>query len=202
MDFSSSLSIDAEFYWSFVFPVVIACSRVVDVILGTFRIVLVIQGRKFLATVFGFFEVLIWVMVAGQVMGQLDNFSYYIAWALGFAIGTFVGMSIEEKISLGSCIIRIIVKDNPSGLLDLLDSNKIYSTVVDARSRDDKDTIIIFSIIPRKRLKLVESLIESVSPNSMYTIENLRSVHQTSSFIQDDRQINFFRRFFPRGKSK
>ena len=138
-------NIDSELYWSVIFPVVIALSRVVDVIFGTFWIVLVIQGRKFLATIFGFFEVLIWVMVAGQVMGQLNNFSYYIAWALGFAIGTFIGMTIEEKISLGSGI---------------------------------------------------------TSPNSLYTIENVRSVYQANSFVQDDRQITFFRRVFPRGKSK
>lgn len=51
-------------------------------ILGTIRIVLVIQGRKLLATVFGFFEVLIWISVASQIMGQLGKVSYYFAWAL------------------------------------------------------------------------------------------------------------------------
>lgn len=196
------LNIDPELYWSLIFPVIIALSRVVDVVLGTFRIILVVQGKKIFATIFGFFEVLIWIMVAGQVMSQLDHFSYYLAWSIGFASGTYIGMTIEEKISLGTCIVRIIVKDCTDELLKLLDENKIYSTIVDARSRDDRSTTIIFSIIARKKLKFVEDLIDKTCPDAIYTVENVRSVYQGSMMVQDGKPIDFFRRAFPRGKSK
>lgn len=198
----SLLNIEPELYWSVIFPIIIALSRVVDVILGTFRIILVIQGRKLLATVFGFFEVLIWVMVAGQVMGELNNLSYYLAWSIGFAAGTYIGMTIEEKISLGTCLLRIIVKDSTENLLKLFAENNIYSTLLDARSRDDKTTTVIFSIVARKKLKSIEKIIEDTCPNAIYTVENVRSVRQGTIPTQDDRPINYYRRVFPRGKSK
>lgn len=203
MDFIPALlDADTELYWSVVFPVIIALSRIIDVILGTFRIILVIQGRKILATLFGFFEVLIWVMVAGQVMSQLNNFSYYLAWSGGFAAGTYIGMTIEEKISLGTCLLRIIVKDSTEKLLKLFSENNIFSTIVDARSRDDKTTTVIFSIVARKKLKFIEHLIEETCPNAIYTVENVRSVRHSNIPTRDDRPISFYRRVFPRGKSK
>jgi len=197
----SLLGLDPELYWSVIFPIIIALSRVVDVILGTFRIILVIQGRKLLATLFGFFEVLIWISVAGQVMSQLNNFSYYLAWAFGFAAGTFIGMSIEERISLGMCILRIIIRDCSEKLIALFYANDINTTVVEARGQDSERTIV-FSILPRKKLKFAEALIRESCPSAVYTIENIRSVHQGLRPCDDDKTSSYFRRVFPRGKSK
>ncbi|MBI2420212.1 MAG: hypothetical protein HYV28_20310, partial [Ignavibacteriales bacterium] len=42
-------------------PILIALMRICDVSIGTFRTILVVQGRKLYAGVAGFFEVLIWI---------------------------------------------------------------------------------------------------------------------------------------------
>ncbi|MCK7539176.1 MAG: DUF5698 domain-containing protein [Marinilabiliales bacterium] len=66
-------------------------ARIIDVSLGTLRIIFVTKGMKRVAPLVGFFEVLIWLMAISRIMQDLDNWACYIAYAAGFATGNFVG---------------------------------------------------------------------------------------------------------------
>ena len=46
------------FNW-LILPLLIFCARIVDVGIGTVRIILVARGQKYIAPVLGFFEVLV-----------------------------------------------------------------------------------------------------------------------------------------------
>jgi len=76
----------------------IVVGRIVDVSLGTLRTVMVVTGRRGMAFILGFCEVLIWITVVGQLIANLDHWTYYPAYALGFALGCFVGMTIERRL--------------------------------------------------------------------------------------------------------
>src|SRR5690625_6466611 len=89
-------------------PLFIYFSRIMDVSLGTLRIMFVSKGMKAKATICGFFEVPIWVIVVAQIFQNLDNWLFYLAFAAGFATGTLVGMFMEEKkIGRASCRERV-----------------------------------------------------------------------------------------------
>ena len=76
-----------DLYVFFLLPLLIFLARICDVTIGTMRIIMVSKGKKLLAPVLGFFEVLIWVMAIGKIMQNLSNPVCYIAYAGGFAIG-------------------------------------------------------------------------------------------------------------------
>ncbi len=89
-----------ETSWFFswiVVPFSIVITRVLDVSFGTLRIIYLAQRRKIIVPILGFVEVLIWFIVISQVMQNLTNPVYYIACALGFAIGNYIGTSLEEN---------------------------------------------------------------------------------------------------------
>jgi hypothetical protein len=74
--------------WRFIFPVpffawdsaiLIFLSRIMDVSLGTVRVIFVSRGMKYVAPIIGFFEVLIWILVIGQI-AELSNPICYIAY--------------------------------------------------------------------------------------------------------------------------
>ncbi|MCK5000444.1 MAG: hypothetical protein KAS23_12960, partial [Anaerohalosphaera sp.] len=100
------LLLSVDVYGWFVLPLLIFLARVVDVSMGTVRIVFVSRGFKFLAPVMGFFEVLIWILAISQIMQNLNNPACYVAYAGGFAMGNFVGMWIAEKLTLGVVLVR------------------------------------------------------------------------------------------------
>ena len=66
-------------------PLLIFLSRVVDVSIGTIRIIFISRQWKLISATLGFIEVLIWVVAIGQIMKNLDNTWVYIAYASGFS---------------------------------------------------------------------------------------------------------------------
>ena len=72
-------------------------ARVLDVSIGTIRTITVVCDYRLLATVLGFFDVLIWVATGGQVLPNLDQWYLVLGWAGGYATGNAVGIWIEGK---------------------------------------------------------------------------------------------------------
>jgi uncharacterized protein YebE (UPF0316 family) len=69
-----------QVYAWIILPGLIFLARAADVSLGTLRVVFVARGARRLAPLFGFFEVLIWILVIGQIVQNLDNAVCYIDW--------------------------------------------------------------------------------------------------------------------------
>jgi uncharacterized protein YebE (UPF0316 family) len=125
----------------------------------------------------GFFEVIIWLLTVGQIMQHLDNVLAYIAYGGGFATGNYIGMVIEEKLSIGTVIIRIVPRNNTSELIAYLRERNYGVTSVHAQgSRGEVD--IVFTIVKRKSIDEVVGIINQFNPNAFYTIEDVRSINE------------------------
>lgn len=187
----------------FVVPLLIMLSRVTDVSIGTMRVIFVSKGYKIFAAMCGFFEVLIWLIVITQIMKNLTNPLYYIAYATGFATGNYVGMFIEEKIALGNVLLRVITPNELYELTNLLRERKYGVTIVDAEGMTGT-VKILFSIIPRAELGSVLDVIQRVNPHAFYTIEDVRFVNEKNILYKTtsnrNRKPRFFRRSIRKGK--
>lgn len=167
-----------------ILPLLIFLSRVVDVSLGTIRIIFVSKGFKFLSLVIGFFEVLIWLVAINQIWGNLTNIWLYLAYAAGFATGNYVGIWLDEKISLGNVMIRIIIRKNSKKLINELKKNNYQMTILEGKSAsEEKGVHVIFSVIKRKELKKVFNIIRKVNPKAFYTVEDIRSTRKNEYMV-------------------
>ena len=102
-----------------ILPMLIFFARVLDCSIGTLRIIFIARSKKLLVPLLGFIEILIWLVAIRQIMENLTNVFYYIAYAGGFAMGNFVGICIEEKLAMGKLIFRIITQNNDNALVNL-----------------------------------------------------------------------------------
>ena len=100
-----------------VLPLIIFIARIFDVTLGTIRIIFVARGKRNLAPVLGFFEVLIWIVVISQLVQNLESFTAYIGYAAGFAAGNYVGMWLEDKLALGTYILSLITAEDTAEMI-------------------------------------------------------------------------------------
>ncbi|HBS87233.1 MAG: hypothetical protein A2W91_03365 [Bacteroidetes bacterium GWF2_38_335] len=158
-----------------ILPLLIFLARICDVTIGTLRIIFLSKGKKYIAPIMGFFEVLIWIMAMGQIMENLDNIVCYIAYAGGFATGNFIGMLIEEKLAMGIVGIRVITKKEAHDLVAKLREDGFGITVVDAEGATGQ-VAIIYTTIDRKDLPGVLNTIKEYNPNAFYTVEDHRFV--------------------------
>ncbi len=172
-----------EFNWFdvVILPLLIFVARIMDVSIGTVRIILVAKGYKKLAPIAGFFEILIWIIAITRIVDNLDNWICYIAYALGFATGNYIGMIIEERLALGYETVRIITKREANNLIQELREKGYGTTSVDAHGNLG-DVAVIYVIVSRKKLKQVIELIYKHNPKALYTIEDIRYVSKEVFF--------------------
>ena len=184
--FNQYLNEDTIWIYSYIIlPVLIFLARLTDVSLSTLRIVLVTMGKRNIAPLIGFVEAFIWLLAIGQIMQNLTNIMSYLAYAGGFATGTFVGMWIEQRLALGMVMVRIITGKNPDNLISKLKETNYRFTHLRAEGKYG-DVGVIFSIVKRKSLPKFLNLINTKNPNAFYTIENIRHVQDTEQIPTSD----------------
>lgn len=146
--------------------------RVVDVSIGTLRIVMLVRGRRWTAGALGFFESLTWVLAAGLVLSNLDSPFKVVAFALGFATGTILGSTIEKKLALGQAILRIVTSiDEPSVSQPLRDAG---FGVTEVNGEGLKGEVrIAFSVVRRREAREVLAMIQATNPKAFVTLENV-----------------------------
>lgn len=167
--------LDADLFRWVILPILIFLARILDVSIGTIRIVFVARGDRVLSPLLGFFEVLIWLLAIGQIMRNLSNLFCYVAYAGGFAAGTFIGLLIEQKLAIGVLLVRIITRREAGELVEGLRAAHYGVTVIPARG-EDGEVDVIYTVIPRRNLADVLGIIQRFNPKAFYSIENVQSV--------------------------
>ncbi|MGD8458500.1 MAG: DUF2179 domain-containing protein [Anaerolineales bacterium] len=191
-----NVDFDTVLYPYVLIPLLICAARVIDVTLGTLRIIFVSRGFLKLAPLVGFFEVLIWLLAIGQVMSNLTNFINYIAYATGFALGNYIGMSIERKLSLGVVVVQVITQSDASTLIELL-HEKGYGITSSEAEGALGPVHIIFSVIKRANLNEIVEIIKQYNPKAFFTVSDIRAVSGDPyplRYVSGHRRANFFRK--------
>jgi len=191
------LQIDPETVSMILIPLLIFFARIVDVSVGTLRIIFVSKGLKHLAASLGFLESLIWIIAITQVMQHMGNWITYVAFSLGFAAGNYFGVLLEERIAMGNLIIRVITRKDATALVRHLWDAGYGVTSVDACG-ETGPVKVIFSIVKRRNIEKIIRTIKEYNPNAFYTIEDVRFVKET--FLPPIQRRSLFTSFALRNK--
>ncbi len=185
-EFINSLGISSQLFDYLLMPLFIFLARVVDVSINTLRIMFVLNGKKSVAPILGFFEALIWLLAIGQIFQNLNNPMSYIAYAGGYAMGTFVGMSIEEKLALGRVLVRVITPVPLPNLLEYMKDNDFRFTSVGAEGRYGKVNLL-FTVMKRDVLPEFIKKVKASDSKAFYTIESVKKISEDDLNIMEDR---------------
>jgi len=184
-----------DVYAWIVIPLLIFSARVADVTLGTLRFIFISRGYRWLAPTVGFFEVTIWLVAIREVLVNLRNFVCVLAYGLGFAAGNFIGLWLEEKLSIGMVLVRLVLRHENNGLADFLRENNYGYTIMEGEGTREK-VKILFTIIKRKNLEHVLTAVSELAPNAFYTIESIRSAREGVYPLQEQSVFGkLFRKF-------
>ncbi|MGK7389238.1 MAG: DUF2179 domain-containing protein [Candidatus Cyclobacteriaceae bacterium M2_1C_046] len=164
-------------------PLFIFFARVLDVSINTIRIIYVLAGKKYMATILGFFESLIWLLAIRQIFEHLDNVYSYIAYPAGFACGILVGMKIEERIALGKVVVRIISSEDMGPFKEHLIANNMRFSLINSQGIKGPETIL-FTVVKREELSEVENIIKKDIPHAFYTVEGIKSASESGLLIE------------------
>ncbi len=167
-------------------PLMVFVARVIDVTLGTLRIIFVSRGHKYLAPLLGFVEVFIWIVAVSQIMRGVNSLVAYLAYAAGFAAGNYVGMWVEGRLAIGKLMLRTILPGDTQELADALHEAGFGVTRSEALGANGPVSIL-FTAINRKDMPVVVGIIHHRYPKAFLTVEELRST-EAGVFPQPIRQ--------------
>lgn len=151
-------------------PLLIFFARLCDVPIGTIRVIFVINGAKLTAAVLGFFEVIIWALAVGGVITYLREPIALVAYGGGFAMGTLIGMHVEQKLAVGWRMIRVVNPDPDVHVAEMMRESGYRVTSVPGRGQRGP-VEVAFLAIKRKDVPEALERIHEVAPGSFVTIE-------------------------------
>jgi uncharacterized protein YebE (UPF0316 family) len=156
--------------------------RIIDVSMAMLRMIVAVRGRRGLAAIIGFFEVLIWIVVVGQALQHVHSLPHLVGYAGGFAAGNYVGVWLEGRFAIGLNVVQAICRVHPeegdgSGgkvAAGALRDAGFAVTEIQGRGRES-DVEILNVVVPRRSVPRVLRLIGDNDPDAFVSVEEVRT---------------------------
>ena len=150
----------------------IIVARISDVTLDTVRTAAIIQGRRLFAAVLGFFEAVIYICVVAKVLLNMDHPVYALAYGIGFASGTYLGILIEQRLAFGQQVVSLFTRRGEE-LSKALEEAGYRVAEVQGHSREG-DLEILHVEIARKLTRNLVRNAAALDPNCFCVINDVR----------------------------
>ncbi len=152
--------------------------RIADVSLGTIRTITVVRGKSLLAALIGFFEVLIWFLIAREALNKAEGVWVAFAYAGGFAAGTFCGSLLTKRLIRDTVEMQIVTSgDNPE-IVAKIRAAGYAVTVLDVKASEyGGDKYLLIMEIDGKLLPDAKELIKSLDPRAFIVVHETKNVY-------------------------
>jgi len=154
------------------------CVRILDVSLGTTRTIVMVKGKSTLASVIGFFEVLIWFLVVKEALNtDINSIWIAISYAGGFATGTFIGGFLSNKFIKGNFGVQVILSKNDNKVVNTLRKEGYAVSVIDVKGQDEtNEKYMLFIEIDKRRFEHLKNLIKELDSKAFIVVNETRMV--------------------------
>ncbi|NLT95060.1 MAG: DUF2179 domain-containing protein [Clostridia bacterium] len=134
--------------------------------LNTIRLIMVIRGKKGIASTIAAMENFIYMMTfAYAIGGKTNNVISILIASGGYAVGVLTGSVIEKKLNMGHLVVQVIADGDLHNLVETLrrDNYAITNWKVSGMT-GDKDMLYI--LVKKKRYVDLELKIKELKPNA------------------------------------
>ncbi|MEG6520749.1 DUF2179 domain-containing protein [Desulfotomaculum sp. 1211_IL3151] len=152
-------------------------ARVADMSLDVLRLLMLMRGRKVVASLIGFVEVSIFIVALGQALsGGMDDPFKIIAYAGGFATGNFLGSLIEEWLAVGHLSMQVYPSSEKVEELCIRFRDQGFGVTTVCGCGRSGERTILFVLLKRSNLKIATGILDDVQPGIFFNISDARAV--------------------------
>ena len=157
---------------------IIAClevffGRLIDVGIGSIRTIYLVKQKNLIACVLAFIEILIWFLIARQVLTDKElNVFIILSYALGYALGTYIGGIINKYFVKGTLTAMVITSTDKRIMLEALRESNYGVTTIPL---EDKKFMLLVEF-KKKNLKRLKDTIKKVDRNAFIIINETLNV--------------------------
>ncbi|MDY0064688.1 MAG: DUF5698 domain-containing protein [Bacilli bacterium] len=137
-------------------------ARIIEVSMGTLRIILINKGYRKVGVILAFCEVMLWVFVASRVIaGITERPLKGIVYSLGFASGVYVGSRLESLIAFGKVLVQAITTpENGKAIADVLRNQGLGVTTLEGQGKDSSRLVIMVYTNRKGKEKIIQQIKE------------------------------------------
>lgn len=150
-------------------------AKIIETALATFRIIILNNNKKILASLLSSVIAIIWIISTSLIIINIkSSFIRIVFLSAGCFTGSYVGSYIEEKIAFGYIMSIVVTKNKYSDLIiNKLIENNIYVTCTDS-SKNLNNILIIF--YKRKKITEVKSIINKIDTSAIISTETVKFI--------------------------
>lgn len=157
--------------------------KIIGSMVGVIWLIFINRGEKLKAALVSFFEVGLWLLVAGTVLiGFQEDLLKCVMYVLGTAVGIYLGACIEEKLALGLSSIQVIIAQNNMAhtnaaeeLVKKLRKNDFAVTLMEGKGKIGKRDVLLLHL-KRRRIKKALTLIREDLQSAMITVNDVSMI--------------------------
>lgn len=152
-------------------------AKIVEVTMGTLRIILINKGYRKQGVILSFIEIVLWVFVASRVINGITEAPIKgIVYSLGFSAGVYTGSRIESWLAFGRVLVQIITSgSNGDEITNTLRKEGYGVTTINAHGKDD-DRLVLMVYTDRKKKAQVIKRIQSIDSKAMIVINDVSTM--------------------------
>ena len=151
----------------------IFCLRIIDVSCDTMRVIFAIRGKRVIAASLGFIQALVWIFAVANAVKHLNSVLHVLGYAGGYAMGTYIGVSLERMIAYGVATVRIVTKRAGLGIAAALREQGYGVTESHGVGRDGA-VDVLNSVVQRRHLDDVLAVVTALDEEAFVTVEEPR----------------------------
>jgi len=146
--------------------------RFIEVTLSTMNTIYIVKGKKLIATIIGFIDILIWFLIVKEALNTPED-SIWIAlsYAGGYAFGTYFGSVFAVVFIKGTTQVHIVTKNIENKVTDAIKENGFGASIVPCYGlNSEEQSLMIYAQVDNKKLKNFKKLIKKIDPSAFVTI--------------------------------
>jgi uncharacterized protein YebE (UPF0316 family) len=151
--------------------------RILNYTISTIRLVTTTRQQRLVSSILAFLEALIFAVVIAKVVTDLENILNLMAYCLGAAVGSYIGIMLEARLITSYRTVNIIAQKLGHELAQVLRDSDFGVTEAIGEGLDGTVTILRCVVIHRDVPKLLQ-LTRRINPDAFISIEEARIVRQ------------------------
>ena len=156
----------------FLLCIKIFIARALDVTLASFVTVSIVKNKRLAATIIGFIDVLIWFIVVKEALNtNLNQYFIALSYAGGYALGTFIGTTLSNKLIKGNILVQVILDKCYETKIETIRNAGFAVSEVECKGKDRKPKLLLLIEMDKKRLNNFKSIMTTIDKNA-FTIVN------------------------------
>lgn len=149
-------------------------SKVLENALATLRLIVVANGKKKLGALLQGIIALVWIIVTGIVIVDIDkDILKIVFFCIGSIVGSYLGSVIEEKIALGTNMLVCVINEKYENKV----KDKLSNYQIITMCEKDVNFSILFIVLKRKEQRNISKIIKDIDNSAILISEKIKTIN-------------------------